>query len=85
MVTVVGGDLVRTDGTDMHIKSADGNTIVYWAADVEEEYCETLDEFMGRARQSGQLIIKPGEGRYDDEIPSGGRDEVDVMAQRQSR
>lgn len=65
MVTVKKGDLVKADGTELHIKESEDGEITYWAADVDDEFTESFDSFVDRCQQSGGIIIEFGEGKFD--------------------
>lgn len=75
MVTIAGGDLVLTDGTRLHIKNAEKGVVQYWAQDTNMTHRESREDFMERAVQAGRIKILPGEGKFDNEVPDGGREE----------
>jgi hypothetical protein len=59
------GDLVKMEGTEFHIRKSYDGVVSYWAKDVDMSYTETFDQFIDRARQSGGIVIEPGEGKFE--------------------
>lgn len=74
MVEIRRGDLVKTDGTELHIKKSDDGVIWYWAADTDTTHTETFDMFIERAKQAGYIKIVPGGGKYDSPDVTDDRD-----------
>jgi len=65
MVTIKRGDMVKAEGTELHIKESEDGEITYWAADIDDEFTESFESFVDRCKQSGGIIIEFGEGKYD--------------------
>jgi hypothetical protein len=68
MVSIVAGDLVRSGGVDFHVKHSEDGVIQVWCSDTGETISESFTAFVERCRQRGNIIIKPGEGKFDNAV-----------------
>lgn len=66
-VAILPGDLVETGGFRFHVKDVTDEKIQYWAEDTGETRVETIDELTERARQNGDIGIRPGAGKFDND------------------
>ncbi len=75
MPRIMGGDLVISGGIKFHIKYSGGGEVQYWAEDTKKTHVESFEMFMSRCEQHGNIIIKPGEGKFGDDEEWDGREE----------
>jgi len=75
MPKIFAGDLVKSGGIAFHIKESEDEMVRYWASDTGEIYSESFKMFVSRCEQHGNIIIKPGEGKFGNEEDWDGREE----------
>lgn len=67
MVTIKKGDVVVSGGVEFHVKMSRDGEIQVWCNDTCETIKESFGEFIERCRQRGNIIIKPGDGKFETE------------------
>jgi len=81
MVTIKKGDLVVSGGVEFHVKMSRDGEIQVWCSDTGETIKETFGQFVERCRQRGNIIIKPGDGKFETEEEWDHREEYVEVAQ----